>query len=149
VTNPKGTQAETAFVRYARENGFGGADRLTKTGASDRGDVALCPGVMAELKNTKTVKDGGPAPGQLRTWMLQTRLERIHGDWSLGFLVVKRTGTTDVGRWFAFIDAVDLALLVVGSFIGVTTEEARRMPVCLPVRDLLRLLRASGWGDPL
>ena len=153
MTNPKGTQAETAFVRYVRERGFGQADRLTKTGAADRGDVLLCPGLMAELKNTNSVKDGGPAPKQLHDWMQQTRIEAINGD-TLGFLVVKRTGTSDVGRWFAFIESGALTGMIAGGYDfkeeDLATHRAiARTPVCLQVDDLLRVLRFAGWGDSL
>jgi len=152
MTHPNGTIGETRLVNYAKEHGFGGADRLTKTGEHDRGDVSLCPGVMAEVKHVKVAGRHGPATELLAGWMSQTRIEQANGDWSVSFLVVKREGTNDVGRWFAYIDAAGLARLVVDP------EEdqephlksiALRMPVCLPVANMLELLRANGWGDPL
>lgn len=150
MTHPNGTIGETRLVNYARANGFGGADRLTKTGAHDRGDVSLCPGVMAEVKHVKTAGRYGPATELLADWMSQTRTEHANGNWSHSALVVKREGTNDVGRWFAYVDASELAnLVVISNDFWMVRTESQRLPVCIPVRDWLRLLRAAGWGDPL
>lgn len=150
MTNPKGTQAETAVVRYARLAGFPGADRLTKTGAKDRGDVGLCPGVIVEVKNLLTAGKRGPTPAQMVDWMNQTEKERSNAGAELGILIVKREGTTDVGRWWAFLPVDDLVRLVTGK--GSTLMRANEymgIPVSLPVRELLQLLRFGGYGEPL
>ena len=47
----KGTQAESWGVEYLQSSGFPYAERMTLSGAKDRGDIKLCPGVIAEAKN--------------------------------------------------------------------------------------------------
>lgn len=149
MTHPNGTIGETRLVNYAREHGFGGADRLTKTGEHDRGDVSLCPGVMAEVKHVKVAGRYGPATELLADWMSQTRVEHANGGWTLSFLVVKREGTNDVGRWFAYADLATLAHLVLTGDWLHAYPLAQRMPVQVPVASMFTLLRANGWGDPL
>lgn len=148
MTNPKGTQAETALVRYARDHGFPGADRLTKTGAKDRGDVGLCPGLIVEVKNQLSSGKRGPTPAQITAWMGETNAEIVNAQAELGFLVVKREGTTDVGRWWAFIEAHRFARLLIDG--GTWTVHAHGgyycAPVSLTVGDLLPILRLAGWG---
>lgn len=145
----KGTKGETAVVRWARDNGFGHADRLTKTGNHDRGDVLLAPGLMVEVKNVATAAQRGPTPGDLAAWMRETETERVNGGHDLAFLVVKRAGTADVGRWWAFLPAHDLANLVIGSWAVIGVPGVHSAPVSLTVADLTALLRSAGWGDPL
>jgi hypothetical protein len=152
MANPsgtKGTKGETAVVRWAREHGFGHADRLTKTGNHDRGDVLLCPGVMAEVKNVAGAAQRGPRPAELTEWMRQTEVERANGRHDVGILIVKRGGTTDVGRWWAYVTAWTLAEIVTASSVALAEREFLEAPVSLTVADLAALLRAAGWGDSL
>lgn len=152
MTHPGGTKGETALVRYARNHGFGAADRLTKTGRHDRGDVQLAPGCMAQVKCVKVASKRGPTPALLTEWMTQTRVQTMNGRHDFGFLVVKREGTTDVGRWFAFLEVRHLVELVDSYADRDTADNTERnvaywRPVCMDVADFLPILRHAGWGD--
>jgi hypothetical protein len=151
MTNPKGTIAETALVRYARLHGFPQADRLTKTGAKDRGDVGLAPGVIVEVKNHLSSGKRGPTPAQVDDWMAQTKAETANAGAAVGFLVVKREGTTDVGRWWAFIEAHQLASLIIDGKWEAPSNPGGHycIPVSLTVGDLLPILRLAGYGSEL
>lgn len=141
MTNPprkKGTAAETAVVNWLRANGFGGADRQPLRGR-DQGDITACPGVIIEVKDHKRVAGGIP-PAVLTEWMRQTEAERCNADADLGILVVKRSGTADPGRWYAYVP-----LWVVRP----TALTPREAPVCMSLADLVVLLRSHGWGDAL
>lgn len=150
MSNPskaKGTAAETAVVRWARANGFGGADRQPLRGNRDTGDIALCPGVIVEVKAHR-IPTGCPTRGQLTCWMAQTETERRNAGADLGVLIVKRVGTTDVGHWHAHITAWTLADLITPGTTGQAPVTASlHAPVCIAVADLATLLRQSGWGD--
>lgn len=91
----KGTWAETASVDYLQHSGFPGADRLTLKGNKDRGDIGLCPGVIAEVKYDKSMD----IPG----WLRETEVERGHARAVIGFLIVKAPGIgkTRVGLWWS------------------------------------------------
>ena len=58
---------------------------------------------------------------------------------------MKRPGTTDVGRWWAFLPAADFALLT-GAYLPTSIDAE---PVCVTVHALVDTLRANGWGDPI
>lgn len=150
MSNPprkKGTAAETAAVRWFRGNGFGHADRQPLRGGRDQGDLTLCPGVIAEIKSYR-LPTGVPTRGQLDEWMRQTEAERVNAGASDAVLIVKRPGTTDVGRWFAYVTAHALAELLNTPTYRVQSP-ARTAPVCMTVADLAVILRAAGWGDRL
>lgn len=150
MSNPskqKGTSAETLVVRWARNNGYPHADRQPLRGNRDAGDVTLCPGVIVEVKNRR-LPTGVPTAGDLTEWMRQTELEREAARADVGVLVVKRNGTTDVGRWFAYVTAHELAEALNSPTYRVQSR-ARNAPVCLAMADLTTLLRAAGWGVPL
>lgn len=148
MANPprkKGTAAESAVVKWLRLNGFGQADRQPLRGGHDQGDITACPGVVIEVKAYR-LPTGTPTAGQLTEWMQQTEVERWNAAADVAVLIVKRPGTTDVGRWFAY--------LTVGTFtdvLGVDRCPPRvgHRPICLPLHDLAVILRAGGWGDPL
>jgi hypothetical protein len=152
MSNPsknKGTAAETAVVRWAREHGYPHADRQPLRGNRDAGDIALCPGVIVEVKNRR-LATGVPTAGDLTEWMRQTELEREVARADVGILVVKRGGTTDPGRWFAYVTAWTIADIITGSSAGISDEPGTyEAPVCLAVADLVQLLRVAGWGAPL
>lgn len=139
----KGTAAETAVVRHAREHGFPGAERQPLHGAHDQGDITLCPGVVIEVKSHKTAGTGQPGPKALSTWMDQTELERVNARASLALLIVKRTGSTDVATWWTYLPMWQVAALL-------NVPDCPPDPdavVCLTVRSAFALLLAAGYGD--
>ena len=142
----KGTAAETAVVRWARLNGFPGADRQPLRGNRDAGDINLAPGLVLEVKNHAGVAGAGqPAPAQLAEWMAQADLECANAGAAHCPLVVKRTGVADPGRWFVYVRAGDVATL-----LGATADLPEPLsPWQTDLRSLTRLLRWAGYGDPL
>src|SRR5690606_39625587 len=92
VNKPKqiGTAVETAIVRAARTRGFPNADRLTLTGATDRGDIGLCPGVIIEAKGGQQAKTASDA--LIAKWLTETETERQNAGAAIAFLVTQRPG---------------------------------------------------------
>lgn len=107
VSNPskqKGTKAETAVVRWLQDNGFPDARRLAPSGATDKGDVVTEQGqYMFEVKDNVLAVTGQPPDSLLQKWLQETGREGRHypDDWEKR-LVVKRKGTTDVGKWWTY-----------------------------------------------
>lgn len=147
VNRPKaiGTAAETAVVRAARRLGFPNADRLTLTGALDRGDVGLCPGVIVEVKGGEAARNSGDALAN--AWLDETERERTNAGAIHAFLVVQRRGVgpANADRWWAWWRLGWLDLLS-GSLPG---SDGPDIPVRMQLGHALQLLRAAGYGDPL
>lgn len=145
VNRPKsiGTAAETAVVRAARTRGFPGADRLTLTGANDRGDVGLCPGVILEVKGGQAAKTASDA--QITAWLVETERERVNAKAHVGILVTQRpaVGAPNAHRWWAHMTTHCLGL----PGLGIIPSPA--IPVRMLLADALQLLRAAGYGDPI
>lgn len=82
-------------MEYFQVSGFPQADRLTLRGNKDRGDVGLCPGVIAEVKNDASMDISG--------WLRETETERGHARAVVGFLVIKPPGIgkTRVHMWWS------------------------------------------------
>jgi hypothetical protein len=136
MTNPskaKGTAAETAVTRYAREHGFPLADRRPLKGISDEGDILLAPGAILEVKAGKAAQ--GASYNQVLAWMADTERERVSARADFGGLVTQRRGF-GIGRvesWcFWYVQPFPLPALA-----------------CLTLEDGLRMLRHSGWGKAL
>ena len=143
-----GTPFESALVRYARANGFPWADRIPLSGALDRGDVALCPGLIAECKAGKAAENASDE--QVRKWLLETERERVNANAAIGILVVKRRGigAARMGEQWAILDGGVFADLIYERHDGEQYE-----PIGIPVRvhlsAVVQLLREAGWGEPL
>lgn len=125
----KGTRAETAVVAYLRGNGFPHAERRPLAGSRDGGDIAVCPGIICEVKDAASLY-GRPGPALMRSWMAQTERERDNAGAKFAFLVVKRP-RTGVGTWSAYWR---------DDLIGYTLSTM--------LADLVRKLRTEGWGNP-
>lgn len=91
----RGTWAETAGVEYLQTNGFPFAERIALHGNKDKGDIKVCPGVIAEAKNCKTLK--------LPAWFAELAEEIGNANAKHGFLLIKPEGIgrTRVGQWWA------------------------------------------------
>ncbi|GAB3080913.1 hypothetical protein GCM10027053_51730 [Intrasporangium mesophilum] len=148
MANPskaKGTQGETACVRWFQDHGgFPMADRQPLRGNRDTGDIALCPGIVVEVKAYR-LATGYPTAGQLETWLDQCAVEKANAGAAYCPLIVKRPGTTDVSRWFAFLPLGDFAMLTG----ALTPLEADDQAVQLTVAALALVFRAAGYGTPL
>lgn len=149
MSNPskrKGTAAETAVTRWLRANGYPHAERRALSGNQDKGDILASPGLIIEVKNRQGgAGHGQPGPAELSAWMRQAATERRNARADLCPLVVKRVGTTDVGRWFTYMTAAEFAYLL-DSGLDVRVGDA---PVCMALADLVAILRAVGYGDAL
>lgn len=149
MSNPskdKGTAAETAVVRWLRNNGYPTAERRALTGNQDQGDILAGPGLIFEVKSRKGGAGyGQPGPAELSAWMGQAAAEKHHARADLCPLIVKRVGTSDVGRWFAYVTSAEMAFLL-DSGLDVRIGVA---PVCMAVADLVVILRTVGFGDAL
>ena len=143
----RGTAAETAVLRHVRDHGYPWAERLALTGAADCGDISLLPGrlVILEVKAHASAATGQPGDAQLADWMSQTSTERVNAGADYGVLVVKRKGTTDPGRWFAYVTAGQFASLL-GADLELPNPHA---PLCLSLASLLPVLRSAGYGSPV
>lgn len=101
VTNPKGTKSETDVVNWAKRQEYWNADRLTKTGNHDRGDVRLCEGVMVQVKDGYT-DHREPTDYQIGKWLADVDEQVKNGGWAVGLLVHKKhmKGDPDLWRWY-------------------------------------------------
>lgn len=107
ASKDKGTRAETAVVRWFRENGFGpGVERRALSGVADRGDVAGILGIVVEVKDRARYAIG--------EWLRETQTEAAAADADHAVLVVKPVGVgeTRVGEWWAISPLYDFARLL-------------------------------------
>jgi hypothetical protein len=119
MTNPKGTQLETAAVRWFRDNGWVNARRIVKEGVRDKGDVTLGDGipVTIEAKNTKAINIAGAQK--------ELAVEMDNGNNAWGFVIHKKRGTTDVGQYYAVLP-VEVLNSILRS--AIQAGDPRRMP---------------------
>lgn len=96
----KGTAAETAVVRWLRDNLHPSLtehiERRAPQGAHDTGDITGLPGIVIEVKNHKA----HDLPG----WLNELQTEVDNAGAHLGLLVIKKRGTTNPGQWYWLID---------------------------------------------
>ena len=140
----RGTAAETAVVRWLRHNGFPGAERIALHGRADQGDVRLTVGCVAEVKSVRAAGTGQPGAALLADWLAQAAAERDNAHADLCPLIVKRAGTGDPARWWAYCTQAE--------FITLLDLPAERAPqpaawVCMTLASLAALLRAAGYGE--
>lgn len=128
-----GTAGETAVTRYAREHGFPLADRRPLKGINDEGDILLCPGAIIEVKSGKSAQNA--SYNQVLAWLEETERERVNARADTAALVVQRKGY-GIGR----VETWSFWYQAKYPFPGVAMRT---------LADGLRMLRHSGWGDPL
>lgn len=143
-----GTACETAVVRAARAHGFGLADRLTLTGALDRGDIGLCPGVILEVKGGQAAKTASDA--QIDKWLAETERERLNAGADVAILVTARAGigAPNAHRWWAHMTTPTLFDLTGGR----RRNWGNRHPqatIRMTLIEALAFIRHAGYGDPL
>jgi hypothetical protein len=152
-----GTRGETLIVRHAISNGFPDAERLALAGASDQGDVRLCKGVIVESKAGASARSAGPV--QLAAWAAETETERRNQGADFGVLVVQRLNRAvpGAGGWAAFLPLWAVLGLAdpdtPPQSDGDPTDPASHGVLTAlwssTLDDVLRLLRWTGYGDPL
>jgi hypothetical protein len=140
-----GKQTEQAVARWLRDHGFPHAERTVRTGykatgreLSDRGDIDGCPGLVVQCKS---LRPADRAERAVEGWLTETEIQRQATSAEIGLLIVRRWGTTDVGRWWAFLRA--------GVLGGVQASGEPLAPVRLEVRHAVGLLRSWGYGESI
>lgn len=91
----KGTAAETAVVKYLKENGFPYAERRALHGTLDKGDITGCGPIVFEVKNHAKLDLAG--------WVSELMVEIANADAMTGAVVAKKRGTTSPGNWYAIM----------------------------------------------
>ncbi len=147
-----GVVTEQIAARWFRENGFPHCERVVRTGyrtadrdSADAGDLALAPGVIAQVKALRPLV---AAEAALPRWYEETLAQGAAANADLALLIVRRYGTTNVGKWWAFLpvwNVVDLA--TIGNPGYLPTGIA--WPARLACSDVVQLLRAGGYGRSL
>jgi hypothetical protein len=108
-----GTKAETAVVLWLRANGWPDVDRAPLRGLLDTGDLTGMPSHVLSVKHRS-------ATSQL-TWSAWLHdLQRMRrnvaarggtlggaAELPCGLIICKRTGTTNVGDWYAMTTVAD------------------------------------------
>lgn len=150
-----GKDTERAVAGWLRGNGWPGAERRVRTGyrtstreSADEGDITGMPGLCVQVKSLRPTARAELA---VPSWLAQTEQQRAASGATLGFLVVRRWGTTDVGRWWAFTRLGQLYDMLTGfAFDPKGAEPERPMPDLIPVRmdvaSLAGLLHKLGWA---
>jgi len=108
VANPskvRGTKFESQVVEFLRTHGFPYAERRALGGANDKGDIAGVPGVVLECKSVKQIT--------LSTFVDELDVEMRNAGVEVGAVVIKRRGTTDVGRAYAVMP-MDVFVRLIG-----------------------------------
>lgn len=100
----KGTAAETAVVRYLRDNGFIHAERRALHGTLDKGDITGCGPIVFEVKDHKTIT--------LSAWLKELHDEIVNANANTGAVIAKRRGTTNPGDWYAVMPVSGLVKLL-------------------------------------
>ena len=143
-----GKETEQLVARYLRSRGLAGVERAVRTGfrtperaVADAGDLTGWPGVCVQVKS---LRPANAAERQTRTWLAETELQRAQSGASVGLLVVRRWGTTDVGEWWCFLAVRDLWLM--GDPAGVQPEAWTAAPVRLELADVVTLMQTWGWA---
>ena len=140
----KGTRLETDVLRWFRDSGFPWAERLALSGSQDCGDISLLPGraVIVECKNVSAAASGQPGAKLLHKWLMETDVEAEHAGADFALLVVKRSGTTDAGRYWCYMRLGEW-LRLTGAHLPLPDPS---QPVCMSLASAAAVLRSAGYG---
>ena len=142
MTNPRkdaGTRAESSVVRWLHAHGYPDARRQVLAGSKDKGDLWVTLGVIAEVKTRNTAAGlGQPGEAELAKWMAETEAERVNAKAAHAVLIVKRKGTADPGRWWAYVPANELANQV-------ACLDPTNAPISMDLATWVRLMRAGAF----
>lgn len=95
----KGTRAETAVVRLARDMGWPYAERRALTGGVDRGDITGIHGVVIQVKDV--VKQ------EIASWQKDT-IQQMVNDSSVTCVLVVKKKYKNTRQWDAYIPLYQL-----------------------------------------
>lgn len=164
----RGTAAETAVVRHLQANGQPLAERRAQRGIKDAGDITGTPGLCWSVKGGDAARAASDL--DVSRWLgeLTTQIGHAHAD--LGVLVLQRRGKgpANAGAWWTVMPLWTLTLLELLADVDVTgapgytgaldlyaaaAQDPDRPWMLAPVRmllaDVVTLLRAAGYGEPL
>lgn len=146
MNKPKkiGTAAESAVVRFLRENGFAHAERRSLRGQLDAGDITGTPSICWEVKGGEAAKVASDTT--IAAWMQELASEVANAKADVGVLVIQRRGVgpSNAGRWWAYMPAWQLVCLARDGYAPVGLG----FPVRMLLADAVTLLRAAGYGEP-
>lgn len=144
-----GKDTEQRVARWLREHGYPHAERTVRTGyrvaartLADAGDIDGCPGLTIQCKSLRPTDRAERA---VEGWLAETEQQRLQTGADVGVLIVRRWGTTDVGRWWAFVPAWVLG----ANLRAKVSTPPLDAPVRLEVRHAVALLRCWGYGEPV
>jgi len=126
-----GTAAESAVVKYLRENGFGNAERRALRGGNDCGDITGCGPIVIEVKAGKAAE--GASDGLVQAWLAEAETERRNARADVAVLVMKRKGKSgnSAGDWWA------------------VQRNGFGFPERMLFRHFVHIQRYRGYGDAL
>lgn len=93
----KGTAAETAVVKFLRDNGFPYAERRALHGGADKGDITGCGPIVFEVKDHAKIT--------LSEFVKELEVEVQNAVAQTGACIIKRRGTLKVADWYAVLPA--------------------------------------------
>lgn len=99
----KGTAAETAVVKFTKDNGPWPVERRAQTGAHDCGDLSALPCVV-EVKNCSRM--------ELAKWVDEAGEEAVNAESEFGVVVHKRRGKAYPGDWYCTLEYGDFLYLL-------------------------------------
>jgi hypothetical protein len=142
----KGVQAERELAKYLR-TWWPGAERSVATGwrtrgrsLADTGDIRGTPGLAWQLKYRAAM-----SRAEIEVAMGDAETQAVAGGADYGFLVQRRPGKSDPGRWWAWLRVGDLcALATQQDKVYAPTVHA---PVRVELADLVGLLRTASYGE--
>jgi hypothetical protein len=142
-----GKDTERRVVSYLHSRGLTGVERAVRTGftaggrsVADSGDLTGWPGVCVQVKS---LRPASAAERQTRAWLAETELQRQQSGASVGLLVVRRWGTTDVGEWWSFLT---LAALLGARGDRLPGPLVEHVPVRVELSDLVTMMQSWGWA---
>jgi hypothetical protein len=138
-----GTAAETAVVRYLRDNGFPMCERRALHGTTDLGDVTGIPGLVIEVKAGEAAHKASPR--QIKAWLDETETERLNAKADIGLLVTARSRQNVRNWWCVMTMRTNQKLMG----YDIDREPLASLPCYLTLESAAILLRKAGWGEPL
>jgi hypothetical protein len=140
----KGIGAEQAVARYFRDvagcpdarRSVAAGWRNGSTSSPDRGDIDGVPGLCVQVKNLAR-----PLSGKLLDAVWDETRRQALVTQSVGIVVEKRIGTTDVGRWWMHTSSVFYVEIVTGRPRFVPNFHLVRVELGAVIGDLMMWVR--------
>jgi hypothetical protein len=155
-----GKDTELKLANYLAANGWPQARRMIRTGfrlrtreAADEGDIVGTPFTW-QSKSLRDKQPGHDPNGAMERaipgWLAETESQRVAARTPAGFLVIRRWGTTDVGRWWVHQRLGQLVELETGFANDHTPKlvvAGPYVPIRMELSCLIGILHQLGWAD--